>query len=85
MATPFSSAAVEPEITISSFETATSDTSIRRYQPASAAVPVARMEVARLRRFLDNLLDMVRIDAGALPLNLEPIDLSTRWAGRCTI
>jgi two-component system sensor histidine kinase KdpD len=43
--------------------------------PASAALPVARMEVARLRRFLDNLLHMVRIDTGALPLNLEPIDL----------
>ncbi len=42
------------------------------------AVSVARMEVARLRRFLDNLVDMVRIDAGALELRPEPIDLVER-------
>ena len=45
-------------------------------QPGSPALPVARMEVARLRRFLDNLLDMVRIDSGALTLAPEPIDLT---------
>lgn len=45
-------------------------------QPDSPALPVARMEVARLRRFLDNLLDMVRIDSGALKLAPEPIDLT---------
>ena len=44
--------------------------------PDAAAVPVARGEVARLRRFLDNLVDMVRIDAGALKLAPEPIDLT---------
>lgn len=43
--------------------------------PTTPALPVAKMELARLRRFLDNLLDMVRIDAGALQLHLEPIDL----------
>jgi two-component system sensor histidine kinase KdpD len=43
--------------------------------PDTATLPVAKMEVARLRRFLDNLVDMVRIDAGALELRLEPIDL----------
>ncbi|MBO9519091.1 MAG: sensor histidine kinase KdpD [Porphyrobacter sp.] len=43
--------------------------------PDAATLPVARMEVARLRRFLDNLVDMVRIDGGALELHLEPIDL----------
>lgn len=45
-------------------------------QPDSPALPVARMEVARLRRFLDNLLDMVRIDSGTLKLAPEPIDLT---------
>jgi two-component system sensor histidine kinase KdpD len=43
--------------------------------PDATTLPVARMEVARLRRFLDNLVDMVRIDAGALELRPEPIDL----------
>jgi two-component system sensor histidine kinase KdpD len=43
--------------------------------PDAATLPLAKMEVARLRRFLDNLVDMVRIDAGALELHLEPIDL----------
>ncbi len=43
--------------------------------PDAPTLPVARMEVARLRRFLDNLLDMVRIDSGALDLHPEPIDL----------
>jgi two-component system sensor histidine kinase KdpD len=43
--------------------------------PDAATLPLAKMEVARLRRFLDNLVDMVRIDAGALKLQLEPIDL----------
>ena len=40
------------------------------------AVAIARAEVARLRRFLDNLVDMVRIDSGALELAPEPIDLT---------
>jgi two-component system sensor histidine kinase KdpD len=43
--------------------------------PDAATLPLAKMEVARLRRFLDNLVDMVRIDTGALKLQLEPIDL----------
>ncbi|MBT2134612.1 sensor histidine kinase KdpD [Croceibacterium sp. LX-88] len=43
--------------------------------PGASTLPVARMELARLRRFLDNLLDMVRIDAGALAMHPEPIDL----------
>ena len=41
----------------------------------AAALPVARAEVARLRRFLENLVNMVRIDVGALNLSPEPIDL----------
>jgi len=42
----------------------------------SSALPVARAEVARLRRFLDNLVDMVRIDTGALNLKIEAVDLT---------
>jgi two-component system sensor histidine kinase KdpD len=44
--------------------------------PDAASLPVAKAEVARLRRFLDNLIDMVRIDTGALNLAPEPIDLT---------
>uniref|UniRef100_UPI0031E2B58C sensor histidine kinase KdpD n=1 Tax=Sphingomonas sp. TaxID=28214 RepID=UPI0031E2B58C len=44
--------------------------------PDAEAIPLARAEVARLRRFLDNLVDMIRIDSGALTLSIEPIDLT---------
>jgi two-component system sensor histidine kinase KdpD len=44
--------------------------------PDAPSVPIARGEVARLRRFLDNLVDMVRIDSGALNLAPEAIDLT---------
>ncbi|MBX9813622.1 MAG: histidine kinase [Proteobacteria bacterium SG_bin5] len=44
--------------------------------PGDPVVPIARAEVARLRRFLDNLLDMVRIDSGALEPTPEPVDLT---------
>lgn len=44
--------------------------------PEAASLPLARAELARLRRFLDNLVDMVRLDAGALNLAIEPIDLT---------
>ncbi len=44
--------------------------------PDSTSLPLARAELARLRRFLDNLVDMVRLDAGALNLMPEPIDLT---------
>jgi len=44
--------------------------------PKSPEVAVARREVQRLKRFLDNLIDMVRLDAGALQLEPEPIDLT---------
>lgn len=40
------------------------------------AVAIARAEVARLRRFLDNLVDMVRIDTGAIELAAEAVDLT---------
>ncbi len=35
-----------------------------------------RGEAERLRRFVANLLDMVRIEAGAIQLSLEPVDLT---------
>lgn len=44
--------------------------------PDAESMPMARADIARLRRFLDNLLDMVRIDTGALDISLEPIDLT---------
>ena len=49
--------------------------------PGAPSLPIARMEVARLRRFLDNLIDMVRIDSGALELHPEPIDLTDAIGG----
>jgi two-component system sensor histidine kinase KdpD len=49
--------------------------------PDSPAIPVARAELQRLRRFLDNLLDMVRLDTGALRLSVEPIDLTDAVSG----
>ncbi|SNS48545.1 two-component system, OmpR family, sensor histidine kinase KdpD [Sphingomonas laterariae] len=54
---------------------------IRAEHPDAATIPLARAELARLRRFLDNLVDMVRLDAGALKLALEPIDLTDAAAG----
>ncbi|QDZ08082.1 sensor histidine kinase KdpD [Sphingomonas panacisoli] len=44
--------------------------------PDAEAIPMARADIARLRRFLDNLLDMVRIDTGALRVSPEPVDLT---------
>ena len=38
-------------------------------------------EAARLNRFVANLLDMARVEAGALKLNVEPIDLSDAVTG----
>lgn len=40
-----------------------------------AALDTARVEAQRLRRYLDNLLDMVRIDGGRLAVTMECIDL----------
>ncbi|WP_204283087.1 sensor histidine kinase, partial [Klebsiella pneumoniae] len=36
----------------------------------------ARAEAERLNRFVANLLDMVRIEAGALHQSIEPVDLA---------
>ncbi|WP_215355121.1 sensor histidine kinase [Sphingopyxis soli] len=49
--------------------------------PDAAALPVARAEVSRLRRFLDNLVELVRLDAGGVRLNLELVDLTDIVAG----
>ena len=49
--------------------------------PDEPALPLARAELARLRRFLDNLIEMVRIDTGALTLAPEAIDLTDAVAG----
>ena len=38
-------------------------------------------EAARLHRFVANLLDMARVEAGALKLNIEPIDLGDAVTG----
>ena len=49
--------------------------------PDAAALPVARAEVSRLRRFLDNLVELVRLDAGGIRLDVEPVDLTDVVAG----
>ncbi|HEV2594965.1 MAG TPA: sensor histidine kinase KdpD [Sphingomicrobium sp.] len=38
-------------------------------------------ESERLNRFVSNLLDMVRVEAGGLQLNLQPVDLAEAVAG----
>ena len=38
-------------------------------------------EAARLNRFVANLLDMARVEAGAMPLKVEPVDLTDAVAG----
>jgi two-component system sensor histidine kinase KdpD len=40
--------------------------------PEATAVPLAKTEIARLRRFLDNLVDMVRIDADGRSAAVSP-------------
>ncbi|MFX7052649.1 hypothetical protein ABTH91_21680, partial [Acinetobacter baumannii] len=49
---------------------------IAAQHPDASAVPTARVEIARLKRFLDTLVDMVRIDSGQLDLKIEAIDLT---------
>ncbi len=45
-------------------------------QTQAEQIESARAEAERLRRFVANLLDMARIEAGALQLHTEPVDLS---------
>lgn len=50
---------------------------IRALSPEQATqLAAARTEAERLHRFVANLLDMVRIEAGALHQKIEPVDLS---------
>ncbi|WP_256731552.1 ATP-binding protein, partial [Sphingomonas sp. dw_22] len=42
----------------------------------SGQLTAARSEAERLHRFVANLLDMVRIEAGALHQSIEPVDLA---------
>jgi two-component system sensor histidine kinase KdpD len=44
-------------------------------------VDTIKAEAARLNRFIANLLDMARVEAGALKLRVEPVDLSDAVAG----
>ncbi|MEN3748205.1 sensor histidine kinase KdpD [Sphingomonas sp. HF-S3] len=44
-------------------------------------IETIRSEAARLNRFVSNLLDMARVEAGALKLNIEAIDLSDAVTG----
>lgn len=47
---------------------------LRRKQP-SALLDTIEGEAQRLNRFVANLLDMARVEAGALPMKIEPTDL----------
>ncbi|HEX7874402.1 MAG TPA: ATP-binding protein, partial [Sphingobium sp.] len=47
---------------------------LRRQHP-SALLDTVDGEARRLNRFVANLLDMARVEAGALPLKIEPTDL----------
>ena len=44
-------------------------------------IETVQTEAARLNRFVGNLLDMARVEAGALRLNIEPVDLTDAVAG----
>jgi len=46
----------------------------RRYQ--DPLLDTLESEATRLNRFVANLLDMARVEAGALKLNVEPVDLT---------
>ena len=47
-----------------------------RRDPAPATIDTIESEAQRLNRFVANLLDMARVEAGALKLKLEPTDLA---------
>ncbi|HET6523969.1 sensor histidine kinase KdpD [Sphingopyxis sp.] len=46
-----------------------------RRQPSPALAETVEAEARRLNRFVSNLLDMVRVEAGALPMKAEATDL----------
>ena len=47
-----------------------------RYGTGDPAFDALSTEAARLQRFVTNLLDMARVEAGALKLDVEPVDLT---------
>ncbi len=49
--------------------------------PRAASLPTARAELSRLRRFLDNLIELVRIDTGGIHLSMASVDLTDAVAG----
>jgi two-component system sensor histidine kinase KdpD len=49
---------------------------LRREHPNSADVATLGEETSRLRRFFDDLIEMTRLEAGALSPRLEPLDLT---------
>ena len=49
--------------------------------PTPALLDDISVETARLNRFVANLLDMARVEAGALKLNIQAIDLTDAVAG----
>jgi two-component system sensor histidine kinase KdpD len=53
---------------------------MKRLHPSELVDSVDR-EAQRLNRFVANLLDMARVEAGALPLKVEPTDLFDAVAG----
>lgn len=59
--------------------------SLNEIEPTSSRqaeqLTAARAEAERLNRFVANLLDMVRIEAGALHQTIEPVDLAEAVAG----
>jgi K+-sensing histidine kinase KdpD len=61
---------------------------LRELIPASAEqapiLATARAEAERLQRFIANLLDMVRIEAGAIPCGPRRSTSPKPWPARCT-
>ena len=52
-----------------------------RREATPELIATIESEAARLNRFVSNLLDMARVEAGALRLHVEPIDLSDAVTG----
>ena len=52
-----------------------------KHEQSHPLLNVIEGEALRLNRFVSNLLDMARVEAGALPLRIEPIDLTDAVAG----
>ncbi len=52
-----------------------------RHDPTPEVIDMIESEAQRLNRFIANLLDMARVEAGALKLHIEATDLSDAVAG----